>query len=98
MTKFIFATVIGVGVLIFGIFAVLFGIATLDPSSFFDTASASANATQTLEDNFTGGIASFSQRLPTMFIVLGVVLVLAVILILVAYVKRMDSGGGGGGL
>lgn len=94
------ATVIGFMVLIFIIFAVLFGISALDPSSFFDANSAESNATAALSGGVAEGVESFGSRIPVVFTVLGIVLVLAGIVLLVLYVRRMQgaSGGGGGGL
>lgn len=90
-------TVVGFMVLIFIIFAVLFGISSLNPTSFFAASSADANATANLQNNLTSGISSFAQRIPTVLIVLGVVMALAAILILVVFVRRMQGAGGGGG-
>lgn len=91
-------TVMGLMGLIFLIFAVLFAISALNPSTFFTTGSASANATNQLTNNLTSGVASFGQYIPTIFLVLGVVMVLAGILVLILYVKRMQGSGLGGGV
>ena len=93
-------TVLGIMGLIFVIFAVLFAIAALNPSSFFTANSASANATAQLQQNLTAGVAQFGVYIPTAFVVLGVVLALAAILILILYVRRMQGSTGGttGGL
>lgn len=92
------ATVVGLVILIFIIFAVLFGVATLDPSSFFTAGSGEANATEDLQSNLTTGVSNFGQRIPTVLTILGVVFALAGILLLVAYVVRMRSVGGREGL
>lgn len=93
-------TVVNVMVLIFLIFAALFGIATLNPSGFFTAASANANATASLQANLTEGVSQFGGQLPTVFKVLGVVLALSAIALLILFVRRMQqgSGGAGGGL
>ena len=96
-TKIISGTAIGLLVLVFIFFAVLFGVATLNPSSFFTTGSADANATANLQANLTQGASDFGQRIPTVLTVLGVVLALAAIVLLILFVRRMDSAGGGGG-
>lgn len=88
--------VIGLMVLIFTIFAVLYGISKLNPSSFFTTGSADANATASLTSNLTSGVAQFGGYIPTILVILGVVLALAGIVILIAYVRRMGGGGGMG--
>lgn len=94
------STTMSIMILIFIIFAVLFGIATLNPSSFFTASSAEANATGYLQANLTEGVSQFGGNLPTIFKVLGVVLVLGGIILLVLYVARMRSvsGSGNGGL
>jgi Na+-transporting methylmalonyl-CoA/oxaloacetate decarboxylase gamma subunit len=95
MLELIGGTVVGLMVLIFTIFAVLYGISALNPSSFFTAGSASANATTSLQNNLTQGVGSFGSYIPTVLLVLGVVLVLAAIAILIVYVRRMQGGGTG---
>lgn len=95
------STVVNVMVLIFLVFAALFGIATLNPSSFFTAGSANANATANLQNNLTEGVSQFGGQLPTVFKVLGVVLALSAIALLILFVRRMQQGSessGGGGL
>ena len=96
MLDLIGGTVVGFLVLIFVIFAVLYGVAVLNPAGFFATGSASANATTVLTNNLTSGVAQFGGYIPTVLIVLGVVLVLAAIAILIMYVRRMQGGTGEG--
>ena len=86
--------VIGLMVLIFTIFAVLFGISKLNPSSFFTLGSPDANATANLQSNLTSGISQFAQYIPIIMIVLGVVLAISGIVILIVYVRRMSGGTG----
>lgn len=90
------STVIGFLVLIFIVFAVLFGISALSPSSFFTAGSGEANATAQLQSNLTTGVASFGKYIPTVMIVLGVVLVMSAIVLLILYVRRTQGAGGGG--
>lgn len=90
-------TTLSIMVMIFIIFAVLFGIATLNPSSFFTAASAEANATGYLSANLTEGTAQLGGQLPNIFKILAVVLVLGGIVLLVLYINRMRQVGGGGG-
>lgn len=97
MTKLVSGTVVGLMILVFTIFAVLFGIATLNPSSFFTASSAEANATAQLQQNLTTGISNFGSRIPLVLTILGVVFALVAIVLMIAYVKRMDSGPGSGG-
>lgn len=89
-------TVIGFVVLIFLIFAVLFGISALNPSSFFTANSAEANATSQLQGNLTTGVSTFGSYIPTVFKVLAIVLILGAIVLLILYVRRMQVGAGGG--
>jgi len=92
-------TVVSFMVLIFIIFAVLYGVSTLNPASFFTSNSAEANATGQLTGNLTTGVASFGARIPTVLTILGVVLALSAIVLLIFFVRRMQgSAGGGGGL
>ena len=89
-------TVIGFMILIFLIFAVLYGISALNPTSFFAAGSSSANATTNLQNNLTLGVSQFGGYIPTIMVVLAVVLVLAAIVILILYVRRMQGGSGAG--
>jgi MFS-type transporter involved in bile tolerance (Atg22 family) len=89
-------TVIGFLVLIFIIFAVLFGISALNPNSFFATGSSEANATRSLQANLTSGVTQFGGYIPTVMIVLAVVLVMSAIVLLILYVRRTQGAGGGG--
>lgn len=93
-------TVIGFMILIFLIFAVLFGISALNPSSFFTAGSTEANATIDLTQNLTSGVSQFGGYIPSVMKVLAVVLILAAIVLLVFYVNRMrdTAGTGTGGL
>lgn len=93
----VIATVVGLLILILTVFAALFGIATLDPATFFTAGSASRNATQALQDNTTTLVSNFSQRLVTVGTVLGVVLVLGALAILILYVTRFRGAAGAGG-
>ena len=88
-------------VLIIVVLSVLLGISALNPSGFFTASSASANATTALVDNTTRVASNFSQSLPVLGTIFGVVLLLAVLVILVAYAMRMKnlgSGSSGAGL
>ena len=90
-------TVLAFMVLIFTIFAVLFGIAKLNPSSFFTASSAEANATSYLTGNLTSGVGQFAGYIPTVLIILGVVLAISAIVLLILYIKRIQGVGGEGG-
>jgi hypothetical protein len=83
--------VLGVMVLIFLVFAVLYGIGVLNPSSFLTGTSAAASTD--LTQNLSSGITSFAGQIPTVFKILAVVLALSAIVILIVYVRRMQGGG-----
>jgi hypothetical protein len=89
-------TVVGFMVLIFVIFAVLFGISALNPSSFFTAGSNEANSTSQLQANLTTGVAQFGKYIPTVMIVLGVVLVMSAIVLLILYIRRTQGATGSG--
>jgi len=84
--------VIGIMVLIFTIFAVLFGIAKLNPSALLTGAESTAMAH--LQSNLTSGVSQFAQYIPIILIVLGVVMAISGIVILIVYVRRMSGGTG----
>lgn len=92
--------VIGIMMLIFFVFAALFGIAALNPSGFFTAGSAEANSTKALQANLTAGVDQFGGYIPTGFKVLGVLFALGFVILLVVYIRRMSDAGGtsGGGL
>ena len=91
--ELISGTVLAFMVLIFTIFAVLYGISALNPQSFFTTNSANYNATASLTGNLTDGVGNqFAPKIPTVFVVLAVVLVLSAIAVLIIYVRRMGGG------
>lgn len=87
--------VLGIVVLIFIVFAVLYGIATLNPGSFFSAGSASQNTTNQAVSNFTTGIGNFFNTLPAAFSILGVVLILGFITLLIVIVYRFRNSAGG---
>lgn len=91
--ELISGTVLAFMVLIFTIFAVLYGISALNPSGFFTGGSIEANATLNLQRNLTEGVGNqFASKIPTVFTVLAVILVLSAIAILIIYVRRMAGG------
>lgn len=90
--------VVSIMVFIFVVFAVLYGISTLNPSSFFTANSLDANATRDLQQNLTAGISNFGSKIPTAFTVLAVVFILGFIALLIFTVYRFTSGNRGGGL
>jgi hypothetical protein len=92
------ALIVGIMVMIFVVFAVLYGITTLNPASFFATGSLDANATQGLQSNLTTGIGNFGSKIPTVFTIIAVVFILGFIGLLVATVYRFASGAGTGRL
>lgn len=91
-------TVISIFVLIIIMFASLYAVSVLNPSSFFATGSYNANATNDLTQNFTSGTSQFAARIPTVMVILGAVFALAGIVLLIVYIKRGfgDTVSGGG--
>ena len=85
-------TVIGIMIMIFMVFAVLYGISALNPKGFFTTSSTDYNATVSLQENLSRGIQTFGDQIPTVFKVLAVVLAISAIAILILYVRRMGGG------
>ena len=92
-------TVIAFMALILTMFAVLYGVAVLNPAGFFTTGSANANATNNMVGNLTDGASQFAGFIPTTMKVLAVVIVLSAIVFLIVFVRRMQgTTGGQGGL
>ena len=93
-------TVVAVILLILIVFALLFGVSSLNPGSFFTASSAEQNATNQLLQNTTVGIAQFSNQIPAAMKLLGVVLIFGALAIVIAFVLRFrqQAGGGGGAL
>lgn len=91
-------TVLSLLVMIFIIFAVIFGIAVLNPGGFFTAGTPESYAIGNLSTNLTYGVGQFGIQIPNVFKILAVVLVLAGIVLLVLYIARMRQVGGGGGV
>lgn len=91
------ATFVGLFVLVLIGFAVLLGISSLDPASFFTANSVEANATNDAVINLTTGFSAFTGQIPTIMTILGVVVVLAALAILILIVVRIRGASGSGG-
>lgn len=87
--------IVGVMILVFVVMAVLFGIATINPATLLGTGTANANLTNGLVANLTSGIGQFGSYIPTAMLVLGAIFVLSFIVLLIAFVYRMKTIGGG---
>lgn len=88
-----------VGILI--VFAILFGLSSLSPLTFFAAGSAERQSVNESIRNFTNGIEQFFQQIPAAMKILGVVLIIGFLALLIAIVVRFRSNagvGGGGGL
>lgn len=90
--------VVGLMVFIFVVFAVFYGISTLNPASFFSAGSLEANETSNLQKNLTTGVANFGAKIPTALTVLAVVFILGFIGLLIFTVYRFAANRSGGGL
>lgn len=96
------ATFVGLFVLILIGFAVLLGISSLDPVSFFPAAAenqtnVSIDAMQNSINNLTTGFSAFTTQIPTIMTILGVVVVLAALAILILIVVRIRGASGSAG-
>lgn len=96
------ATTVAVSLMVFILiaFAVLLGISSLNPSTFFTAGSAEANQTTNMVNNYTLGLGNFFGQVPTAMKILGVVLILGFLALLIVIVLRFrqSSGTGGGSL
>lgn len=63
--------------------------------SFFTANSAEQNAIGNLSSNVTTGVNTIGTKLPTMFTVIAMVIVLAIIGLLIVVVSKFRMGGGG---
>ena len=90
--------IVGVAVAVLLVFAVLLGISSLKPSTFFTAGTTEALAMNQSTANFSYGIMNFFAQIPTAMTVLGVVLILGFIGLMIAIVLRFRSSAGGGGL
>lgn len=88
---------VGIFVMILTVVAILLGLASLNAPTFFTSGSAAANATTALQDNTTQIASNFSQRLPTVGTIFGVVLILGVLVLLVLAAVRMKGIAGTSG-
>jgi beta-lactamase regulating signal transducer with metallopeptidase domain len=78
--------IMGIVLLIFLVFAVFFGISTLNPAGFFGVTTSEYNSTMNIQKNLTAGVDTFTSYLPTMFKVLAIVAILGFIGMLIAAV------------
>jgi hypothetical protein len=92
--------IVGIAVAIFIVFALLLGLSSLNPGSFFTSGSNEQNVTNGMVLNYTTGIGQFFAQIPTAMKVLGIVLILGFIGLLVAVVVgfRRTAGVSGGNL
>lgn len=88
---------VGLFTLILVVFVILLAIGSLNPSSFFGSTSQAHIAINGSVDNLTSGFTEFTKQIPTVFKVLGVVLILGALAILILIVTRFRSQAGGGG-
>jgi hypothetical protein len=90
-------TIVGLLVMALVVVAVLFGISAINPASFFGTATAAQNATNSFTYNITAGTVEVANKFPTVMLILAGVLALAGIVILIGYVRNLQSTAGGTG-
>ena len=88
--------VIGLLILAVTVIAVFLALGVLTTSNIFTANSTSYNNTIYIANNITGGATSFFNYVPTVFTVLGVVLILGAIGLLIFVVYRFARGSEGG--
>ena len=93
-------TIVSVFVTFLIIFALLYGISVLNPSTFFTASSLAQNVTTQFQNNATQLAGNFGQQLPVVGTIFGVVLIMSVLAIFVLYVLRFkgQATNGGGSL
>lgn len=95
------SVIIGLFVLVLIVFAILFGISALDPTSFFTAGSAEQQSVNNSLLNFTKGVNNFFAQIPAAMKILGVVLIigfLALLIVIVIRFRGQAGAGNGGGL
>lgn len=83
-------TLIGVGLVL--LIAILV-FSTIDSSSLFTAGSLGANASSNLLANYSAGVDNFVDNIPTIFLVLGILVVILVLVVLVRSVSGRQFGG-----
>ena len=86
-------TMIALLVLVVTVVAVLLALSALNPGSFFTSGSAERNNTIALQANTTQLVGNFSQQIPVLGTILGIVLILGFIGLLIFIVRRFASSG-----
>ncbi len=76
--------------------AVFLALSSLQNASLFTAGSQADNQTTNVINNVTTGTADFFANAPTIFAVLGAVVIILAIMIIVQVVSRMSGKGGGG--
>jgi len=75
------------------IIALIF-IGVLVGGGFFTASSAEQLALNNISTNVTAGVVTVTSKLPTLFTVIGIAIILTVITLLVVLARRMGMGGG----
>ena len=80
--------------------AVFLALVSLQNSGIFPTGSQSANNTNLIINNITQGTTQFFGNVPTIFVVLGAVVIILAVTLIIAAVYRFgsDAGSGSGSL
>ena len=87
------ATLFQIGSFILGAIIIMVFVGVLVTGNFFTATSAEQLAIGNLSGNLTAGVNSIGTRLPTIFVVIGIILILSFIIILYTFYKRMNTGG-----
>ena len=84
--------IVGAGGFLIALIVVLIFIVQLNGAGLFTTNSAEYNITQQLQGNVTSGVANINTKIPTMFIVISVVMLLGILSMLYLYFRNRNSG------
>lgn len=85
------AFIIGAGAFFITLIIVLIFISQLNNASLLTANSAEANATTQLSGNITSGIANINTKIPTMFTIIAVVMLLGILTLLFLYFRNKGS-------
>lgn len=83
--------------LIIGVIIAYIIVQVLSNANLLTANSVEANSTTNLRQNLTAGVNEIAGKIPTIFSVAAIVLILGVLLLLVVIYRKMSSGGGFGG-
>lgn len=92
-TKVVIVSLLSLAVITIAVFLAL---VSLRDAGIFTAASLEDNQTDNIISNITTGSTNFFKQIPTVFTLLGVVLIILVIAIVIVAISRFGGGGGRG--